>query len=324
MEYVVEEADLDAIQAPWRQLLARSSADCVFCTSDWMRVCRDELMGGAELHLLAVRRDGEMVAVAPLALRGGTLLFWGDPNVCDFSDVVVARGHEGPVYNALAAHVDRLSWRTMRLHGLRAESFALDGLATACTTRGWRMERAPEDVAPYLDLPTDWETYVESLPKKDRHELRRKMRRLGAAGQVTFSADSRDLDGGLRELFRMMEISRADKAGFLTPERRRFFEAMAQAMQRAGYLRLFFLSLDGQRASTTLCFDYGNAYSLYNSGYDPAQARLSVGLLVKALCIKDAIEKGRTRFEFLRGAEAYKYDLGGKDSPVYTLTVSRG
>ena len=325
MAYVVEEAELDALQEPWRHLLARSQADCVFCTPEWARVCRDELTAGAQLHLLAVRRDGELVAVAPLALRGETVPFWGAPNVCDFMDVVVARGHERSAYDALAAYAERLPWRTMRLQGLRAESPALDGLEAACAARGWRVERVPEDVAPILELPRDWETYVESLSKKDRHELRRKLRRLGAAGQVSFFASNPHvLDQDLQEFFRMMGDSRADKARFLTPERRRFFHAMAAAMQRAGHLRLFFLTLDGRRVSATLCFDYGNAYSLYNSGYDPALAHLSVGLLVKALCIKDAIEKGRARFEFLRGAEAYKYDLGARDRPVYTAVVSRG
>ena len=324
MEYVVEQADLDAIQEPWRALLAMSAADCVFCTPEWMRVCRDELNRGDALHLLTVRRDSELVAVAPMALRGDTLIFWGDPNVCDYSDIVVARGHEAPVYAALAAHVDALPWRAMRLHGLRADSPALDGLTAAFGARGWRVERLPEDVAPRMDIPSDWEAYVESLSRKDRHELRRKLRRLTSAGVVALSANGGDLSGDLRDLFQMMEISRTDKAEFLTTERRSFFQSMTAAMQRAGWLRLFFMTLDGRRVSAALCFDYGGCYNLYNSGYDPALAHLSVGLLVKALCVKDAIEKGRTRFDFLRGAEPYKYDLGGKDNQIYTLAVSRG
>ncbi|MEK7874325.1 MAG: GNAT family N-acetyltransferase, partial [Chloroflexota bacterium] len=289
MEYVVQQAELDTIQEHWRALLARSAADCVFCTPEWLRVCRDELNRGDALHLLAVRRDSELVAVAPLALRGDTLIFWGDPNVCDYSDVVVARGHEAPVYAALAAHVDALPWRAMRLHGLRADSPALEGLTAAFGARGWLVERLPEDVAPRMDIPSDWESYVESLSRKDRHELRRKLRRLTSAGQVSLSANGGDLERDMQDLFQMMEVSRTDKAGFLTPERRRFFQVMAAAMRGAGFLRLFFMTLDGQRVSTALCFDYGDCYKLYNSGYDPAQAHLSVGLLVKALCVKDAI-----------------------------------
>ena len=41
----------------------------------------------------------------------------------------------------------------------------------------------------------------------------------------------------------------------------------------------------------------------YRHGYD----HLATGLMLKALCIKDAIESGLTYFDLLRGAEHYKY-----------------
>jgi CelD/BcsL family acetyltransferase involved in cellulose biosynthesis len=50
---------------------------------------------------------------------------------------------------------------------------------------------------------------------------------------------------------------------------------------------------------------------------------LSVGLLNKALCIKQAIEEGRNAFDFLRGPERYKYDLGGTDRLLYRIAVRR-
>jgi CelD/BcsL family acetyltransferase involved in cellulose biosynthesis len=70
-------------------------------------------------------------------------------------------------------------------------------------------------------------------------------------------------------------------------------------------------------------FDYEGSYLLYNSGYDPGYSHLSVGLLNKALSIKDAVERGRESFEFLRGTERYKYDLGAQDRAIYRLTVHR-
>ena len=62
---------------------------------------------------------------------------------------------------------------------------------------------------------------------------------------------------------------------------------------------------------------------MYNSGFDPAFADLSVGLLLKATTIRDAIERGLDSFEFLRGDEQYKYHLGGVDQAVYRMTVVR-
>jgi len=77
------------------------------------------------------------------------------------------------------------------------------------------------------------------------------------------------------------------------------------------------------RAAAVLCFESEQELLLYNSGYDPAFAPLSVGFVSKALTLKRAIEEGKQRFDFLRGAEPYKYDLGAQDLKVYRLVIRR-
>ena len=83
------------------------------------------------------------------------------------------------------------------------------------------------------------------------------------------------------------------------------------------------MEIDGKRVAGCICFDYANSYLLYNSGYNPEYAHLSVGLLNKAICIKDAIQLGRHSFNFLKGSERYKYDLGAKNKITYRLMVNR-
>ena len=62
---------------------------------------------------------------------------------------------------------------------------------------------------------------------------------------------------------------------------------------------------------------------LYNSGYDPEMSFYSVGLLMNAICLKDAIEQGAVYFDFLRGSEPYKYHLGGKNHTLYQMVVTK-
>ena len=81
--------------------------------------------------------------------------------------------------------------------------------------------------------------------------------------------------------------------------------------------------LDGVRVAACINFDYGDSYLLYNSGYDPAYSQLSVGFVNKAWSIKDAIESGKRTFDFLRGTERYKYDLGAEDRSIYTIRIRR-
>ena len=101
-----------------------------------------------------------------------------------------------------------------------------------------------------------------------------------------------------------------------------FFRSIAHAMAEQKLLRLNILELDKKPVAATMCFDYRDTVYLYNSGYEPDYSWLSVGVISKALCIKDSIERGRKRFDFLKGAEAYKYQLGGQELPLFKCSLS--
>jgi CelD/BcsL family acetyltransferase involved in cellulose biosynthesis len=98
---------------------------------------------------------------------------------------------------------------------------------------------------------------------------------------------------------------------------------MSRTTAEAGALRLCFLWIDGRRASGTLSFADGDRWLLYNSGYDPEYRQQSVGLLLKAWSIRYAIENGFREYDFLRGDEAYKYDLGGRDRKLFRYVLER-
>jgi CelD/BcsL family acetyltransferase involved in cellulose biosynthesis len=94
-------------------------------------------------------------------------------------------------------------------------------------------------------------------------------------------------------------------------------------MAQLGLLKLFFMEIDGRPVATSLCFDYARTRLLYNSGYDPELSYYSVGLLLHAMCVKDAIEQGIEYFDFLRGPEPYKAHLGGHQKSLYRMVVKR-
>ena len=107
----------------------------------------------------------------------------------------------------------------------------------------------------------------------------------------------------------------------MTARMKTFFNSMVDTMAEAGFLKLGILELDTLPAAMVLCFDYDDCVYLYNSGYDPHYGSLSVGLLSKVLFIKDSIQKGRKKFDFLRGGEPYKYQLGGREVPIYSCQI---
>ncbi|MEE8169416.1 MAG: GNAT family N-acetyltransferase [Phycisphaerae bacterium] len=55
-----------------------------------------------------------------------------------------------------------------------------------------------------------------------------------------------------------------------------------------------------------MVFHFGERAYYYQSGWDPAAAALSPGMLCLARAIRVAIEEGLCVFDFLRGSESYK------------------
>jgi CelD/BcsL family acetyltransferase involved in cellulose biosynthesis len=150
------------------------------------------------------------------------------------------------------------------------------------------------------------------------------MRRLTEEGKIEyhFIDNGADLPAAVDTFFRMFVESRQDKAAFLTEQMKSFFRLLVDTMAGNGLLRLGVLELDKKPVAEIMCFDYNNCIYLYNSGYEPQYVSLSAGLLSKVFAIKDSIEKGKKKFDFLKGAEPYKGHLGGKEVPLYRYQVA--
>ena len=326
MGYSVQREELEpTFEGEWRALLPRASMNKVFASPTWLRVWWDEFGGGRDLILLSVRRDGELVGVAPLMRDGDQLCFAGDTQVCDYMDFIAAAGEEETVVSAVLRSLGEEPWRELVLWAVPDGSPTLEALKAAAPDFGLRVDIEPEDVCPQLDLPATWEEYLASLTKKDRHELRRKLRKLSQGGEVLLETvvEPAAVTEALDDFLRLYREGRSDKAAFMTERMERFFRGIVSALAAEGRIELLFLTLGGVRVAAILCFHEDGESLLYNSGYDPGYSYLSVGLLSKALALRKAIEEGKDRFDFLRGAEPYKYDLGAKDLTVYRCTVRR-
>jgi len=321
----VKYSTLSDLKAEWDPLVASSAARGPFLSWEWQNLWWQTFADGAEAWLLAVREGDTLVGIAPLMSRQGQLTFSCGQDVCDYLDVIARPGYEEAVADAVVAYLCDKDWASLDLYCLPPTATALRYLPDDFARAGLTAKVAQLDVCPLLDLPADWESYLASLGKKERHELRRKLRRLESAGRVhTYAlADGeigpRDVD----DFLALHRCSTPEKAMFMDERMEQFFRGLFARLGRDGLLRLYFMELDGQRVATTMCFVQNQELLLYNSGYNPDLARLSVGLLLKAYCLQDAIALGLRRFDFLRGNERYKYDLGGKDLPIYRLLVTR-
>ncbi|MFP6634966.1 MAG: GNAT family N-acetyltransferase [Dehalococcoidia bacterium] len=319
------------IEAEWEGVLTSSPVNTVFLTPQWQEVWWDTFGDGKDLAGFYIPTSdgqgdgGSIDGLASLTLSGDTLSFVGNQETVDYNDFMVRPGHESDFYQTLLTSLKDRQWDVMRLDSLVENSPTLSHLPELARQQGYSVEIEKEDTASGIELPSTWDEYLAILSKKDRHELRRKFRRLEAIPDWKWYAvtGEEEVMSSLNDFVRLMRQSSQEKDEYMTEEHLRFFYAMARRMSQIGLLRLYFLELDGKPVATSLCFDYASSRLLYNSGYDLEYSYYSVGLLLNALCLREAIEQEIGYFDFLRGSETYKHHLGGQPHDLYQMVVRR-
>ena len=324
MSYTITHESFDSLARFCSDSDQRLDWNSVFILPAWLKTWWQAFGTGAELHLEAVRQVKEVIGIAPLMVKDGRVSLIGNTDVCDYLDFVVATGKEDDFFNALLDDLRQKGINHLDLRSLRTDSTVLTHLTGIARNRGYEVLCRSEDISVELDLPATWEEYLGILTAKQRHEVRRKLRRLSEAGKVGyhFIVDSAAVNNAMDTFLKMFTESRTDKATFLTTQMESYFRSLANSMAEAGLLRLGVLELDTSPTAMIMCFDYNDCMYLYNSGYDSQYDSLSVGLLCKILSIKESIQEGKKVFDFLKGDETYKYRLGGREVPLYSCQIT--
>ncbi len=324
MSYAIIEDDLAGLKSHRFDSPQKLNWSSVFILPEWMETWLRVFGAGMATRIRTVKEGDSIIGIAPLMVRDNTALLIGDTDVCDYLDFIVTPGREKEFFEIVLDDLKKSGIKRLDLKHVRPDSNVLTVLAPLAQGRGLAVETTKDNVSFEMELPASFEEYLESLSTKQRHEVRRKLRRLNEEGNIEyrFVNEGAAVRTNMDTFFKMFVESRRDKADFMTEKMASYFRLLADAMARAGLLRLGVLELDGKPLAEIMCFDYQDCIYLYNSGYDPAYVSLSAGLLSKVLAIKDSIEKGRKKFDFLKGAETYKSHLGGREVPLFRCQIT--
>jgi len=322
-KYTVTKETFDSINAYWLNPHDHLNWDCLFVLPGWLKAWWDTFGSGRIPYLCSVRFKNELIGIAPFMIQDESAHFMGDADVCDYLDVIVCPGRGIEFFEALGQHFRQQGISRLDLGAMRAESVVLSDISAAAKRLDYKVFCEPSDVSMELELPSTWDAFLKGLTGKERHEIRRKLRRLNEAARINFRVvESRaEVVEQIDTFFELFKLNRSEKSDFMTGQRASFFRSMAEALAETRILKLFFLDLDEVPAATVMCFDYNSTVYLYNNGYDDRYRSLSIGLLSKVFTIRDSIERGKIKYDFLKGTEVYKKRLGGKPVQLYRCRV---
>jgi CelD/BcsL family acetyltransferase involved in cellulose biosynthesis len=298
--------------------------NCLFVLPFWLQAVWRHLGGRGEPYIVAVHEGSRVVGIAPLSVEDHTAHFLGNPDVCDYQDIIVVPGHETQVMAAVACHLKARGIRRMELQTLRPEAAVLRALQTLELQDRGVVSVEEGGVTYETALPGSWDDYLMQLSGKQRHEVRRKMRRLENHGAFAYKTAGEDdsPENAAGHFLRLFQMNRTDKAEFMDTTMAAYFRELIAAATRHRILKLHILEVANSPVAAVLCFEYGHERYLYNSAYDAHYHDLSVGIISKVLSIRSGIEAGCRRYDFLKGAETYKKHLGGSEVPLYRCSVA--
>lgn len=332
-------SDMATLAVEWNDLLHQSANDVPFLRHEYLKTWFGTLGGGewahGDLYIVTGRDEqGTLRGIAPLFFttnREGepALMLLGSIEISDYLDLIARPEDLHLFIESLFTQLDSPQapdWRALDWWNFLDSSPTLAGLKAAAARRGWTYTQEPLQHCPYIPLPGDWEKYLaEQVDKKQRHEIRRKMRRAETYDLPVrwyIVQDENNLDAEIEAFLQLMAYDR-NKARFLTPQMRQQMRLSAWEAWKAGYLQLSFLEVGKEKAAGYINFDYNNRIWVYNSGLNFDYYSLSPGWVLLGYLLQWANEHGRAVFDFLRGEEDYKYRFGGIDRRVLRAVIRR-
>ena len=330
IDVIDNEEELSQIAEEWSDLLSKSHNNAIFLTFEWLSTWWKYFKNNKELRVLTARdEDRKIIGIAPLVFYEYKFLpilslkigeFIGSVH-SDYLDFIILKGKEDNVLDAFFVYLieNNNEWDVLNFIDLPEESTTLQYIKSSKKLTGLRFRNWVKSICPYITLPEKWDDYLSSLSKKRRKKLQYYLRRLKKEYFFQFGiASEKDNVCEKTNKFFSLHQSRWREKGalgdFADYKFAQFHKDIISKFIKKDWLKLYYLSLNGNIVSMLYAFNYNQKICYYQSGFEPEYSKYSLGTVTIGCCIENAIAEGTKEFNFLRGDESYKYDWGANQA----------
>jgi len=311
----------------WNQLLTQSMGNTVFLTWEWLYSWAECFFDDARtLFILVVYKEDKIVGIAPwyiqrqknkvLTLR--YLRFLGAPEIgSDYLDIIIKKGQERAVTQCLLNFLlleGTSRWDCCNFQDVPSDSLFLLYFLEKIESQGKYAEIRPESYCPTVHLPQKGADLLANYGPNRRQQYRRHLKLLQKEGELHHTTQSGANVLSALEAFCSFYEEKNEKHDKMV---RPFLMKFASRGGADSYLELDLLTSNGKLVAGMLHVKYGNTLSMYLMAVDKEQyPQVSLGNLFVGMCLSNAIDKGYAVYDFLKGAEPYKFHWanGGRSS----------
>jgi CelD/BcsL family acetyltransferase involved in cellulose biosynthesis len=321
VEEVKHAEELPRYRDEWQDLLSRADRPLLFQTYEWMTSWLESFWKDRALAFLFLRDGQRLDGLAPLLEDeqgefscSGSVVLPADGDFAIRGDILCA-GDRAAVLDSVVRHL-RATRRGVRLtlKHLQTDSALLTELSSVAARNRLGTFQRRAWTSPMVRFEGGWETYLGSRSGHLRSELRRKNRRIEAAGTVacvtacTPAEAERALDDVLAIERRSWKQPLGSSLAF-RPTEERFLRKLARRCAESGWLRLYFLHLDSRPVAYLYGFVFGNEYYAFATSFDESYRELSPGTVLFERVLRDSCERGLQVFDFLGGETRWKSEI---------------
>jgi len=327
VERIASLESLDRTQEEWDEFLFSSEQKCIFLTQEWFASWWKSLSEDNSLEILIFKGDNhDIIGIAPFMVRNKHLRFIASQEVSDYCDFITSKEKRRQFYENLLEYIRKnySGWERIDLINIKQSSPTLAFLPQLAENFGLTYTCKDIEVAPVLTLPSSYESYLDLLDKRNRHELRRKLKRVESLDKTRTLkiTDPEELKIHTEDFIQLHQKSSPSKTKFWQKKGMTdFFRELIYRFSLKGWVELNLLLYEDKAIAALLNFSFFDRIYFYNSTFDREYAWYSPGLFLFHRSLKEAIQEQKREADFLRGDEKYKYNFGAKDSRIYQILL---
>ena len=310
--------DFKDIETDWRQWEKDGHIPTVFQTFDWAECWWKHFGFRGEHFLIGVFDREELIGIAPLyrtmmKVRGFPLFkvlrILGSPE-SDYNSFIVKPSRGNDALAAILNHLMKLKWDIFWFSDIHSEIMGMETFETTLQKGNYYYVKKKHTQCPYIRLPATFTEYKNTLSKHSRLHSNNLCNRVLKLEGICYEKVEKypDIAPSINALIGLHQDrwKRAGQQGALGDKSvQEFHREIAQRLAR--YLDLKQLKIHDRIIASVYSYDFGGRRYVYLPGMDMDYESFSLGFVMTAFGIKDAIENGLKEFDFMRGNEEYKY-----------------
>ena len=321
---ITEPGEFESLSGIWNSLLQRDGHDnSIYLTYEWISTWWRHFGEGKKLNILVVEKEQQIIGIIPLMkveYRIGSFRLRTLEGIGSISNNYMGLAspqNEGEVVAAFFSYLQEelgKSRLVVKLDYVPGDSSFLATMRKQAFLFSKRLvfQERVAALAPYLSLRGTWDEQYRLLSRNRRTAIKRALRSLGKDSRVVefHECTVHNLDDVLTKLFDLHQ-RRWQSTGYnalLSDLRvKEFYRDIAACFVHKGWLRLSYLTVDGELGSAVFGYTYRRRFYGVTIARDLRYSKYSIGHIHIMHLLKSAIAENMKEFDFLRGVEPYKF-----------------